>query len=420
MRSLALGLGVLVLLACAAGSVAPGTAAAAPRAAPAGHADGAWTQATADDRPKTVMRVALTESGSARWDVVTRYPITSQNEAEALRRLVNRLQNGSANGNPETFDVGPEAFRGFAAMTSNETGRPMRIKNVSYAGSVNDGMGKVTLSFRWTNFANTTGDGYRVGDVFSRPSGGTWLSLGPNHRLVITPPEGYNLERVRGFEFDRSESIAFANGPRQFPAQPLLVYEQTDDSPARSPAVGNVDGFVLDGVSVLLGAMMIAVIAAGAAYVRWGDGDLGFGVGGLGRDAGRAEGWRDPGPDTGGETDGGTAADDATDGTADAERTPAGPATDETGAADGDAADETADGDAPDAVDPSLLSDGERVEHLIQRNGGRMRQGDIVSETGWSDAKVSQLLSRLDDEGRIEKLRLGRENLISLAEDNEE
>ncbi len=45
-----------------------------------------------------------------------------------------------------------------------------------------------------------------------------------------------------------------------------------------------------------------------------------------------------------------------------------------------------------------------------------MRQAAIVSETGWSDAKVSQLLSSMADEDRVEKLRLGRENLISLPE----
>ena len=45
-----------------------------------------------------------------------------------------------------------------------------------------------------------------------------------------------------------------------------------------------------------------------------------------------------------------------------------------------------------------------------------MRQADIVDATGWSDAKVSQLLSEMTDSGRVQKLRLGRENLISLPE----
>jgi uncharacterized membrane protein len=80
----------------------------------------------------------------------------------------------------------------------------------------------------------------------------------------------------------------------------------------------------------------------------------------------------------------------------------------------GSDAESEAAGDEPDSVDLDLLSDEERVEHLLEQNGGRMKQATIVKETGWSNAKVSQLLSSMDEEGQIEKLRIGRENLISL------
>jgi len=79
------------------------------------------------------------------------------------------------------------------------------------------------------------------------------------------------------------------------------------------------------------------------------------------------------------------------------------------------ASDDTEEGD--EEIDLELLSDEERVEHLLEQNGGRMKQANIVKETGWSDAKVSQLLSAMADEGRVNKLRLGRENLISLPDD---
>ena len=70
------------------------------------------------------------------------------------------------------------------------------------------------------------------------------------------------------------------------------------------------------------------------------------------------------------------------------------------------------------STDPALLSDEERVEQLLSRNGGRMRQASIVDKTGWSDAKVSQVLSMMAEENRVDKLRLGRENLISLPEES--
>jgi len=54
------------------------------------------------------------------------------------------------------------------------------------------------------------------------------------------------------------------------------------------------------------------------------------------------------------------------------------------------------------------------VKKLLHENGGRMKQVNIVDETGWSKSKVSMLLSEMEDEGDISKLRVGRENIISL------
>ena len=71
------------------------------------------------------------------------------------------------------------------------------------------------------------------------------------------------------------------------------------------------------------------------------------------------------------------------------------------------------------AVDVELLSDPERVERLLDEHGGRMKQADIVEETGWSSAKVSQLLSEMAEVDRVQKLRIGQENLISLPTDEE-
>ena len=61
-----------------------------------------------------------------------------------------------------------------------------------------------------------------------------------------------------------------------------------------------------------------------------------------------------------------------------------------------------------------VLTDREQVRQLIERNGGRMKQTDIVDSVEWSKAKVSRLLADLESDGAITKLRLGRENLICL------
>ncbi|MFC6904385.1 helix-turn-helix transcriptional regulator [Halalkalicoccus tibetensis] len=69
------------------------------------------------------------------------------------------------------------------------------------------------------------------------------------------------------------------------------------------------------------------------------------------------------------------------------------------------------DHDVPD--EPMALTDEERVLRLLDSNGGRMRQTAIVETTGWSKSKTSMLLSEMESEGSISKLRVGRENLIS-------
>nr|WP_246084541.1 hypothetical protein [Salinadaptatus halalkaliphilus] len=61
-----------------------------------------------------------------------------------------------------------------------------------------------------------------------------------------------------------------------------------------------------------------------------------------------------------------------------------------------------------------FVTDREKVHQLIDENGGRMKQSQIVDSVDWSKAKVSRLLADLEDDEQITKLRLGRENLVCL------
>ena len=64
--------------------------------------------------------------------------------------------------------------------------------------------------------------------------------------------------------------------------------------------------------------------------------------------------------------------------------------------------------------DGTELSDRDVVVDILEENDGRMKQARIVDSTEWSKSKVSMLLSEMEDEGDISKLRVGRENIISL------
>ena len=66
-------------------------------------------------------------------------------------------------------------------------------------------------------------------------------------------------------------------------------------------------------------------------------------------------------------------------------------------------------------TDPTPPTDEDRVRRLLRENGGRLQQGEFVDRTEWSKSKVSRLLSRMAEDGEVEKITLGRENLIVLA-----
>jgi hypothetical protein len=82
------------------------------------------------------------------------------------------------------------------------------------------------------------------------------------------------------------------------------------------------------------------------------------------------------------------------------------------GDAEGEASEATA---GATVSEEDLMSDEERVVSLLEDHGGRMKQVNIVEETGWSKSKVSMLLSEMEDDGTISKLRVGRENIVSLS-----
>lgn len=66
---------------------------------------------------------------------------------------------------------------------------------------------------------------------------------------------------------------------------------------------------------------------------------------------------------------------------------------------------------------PGKPTDEERVRRWLREAGGELPQKELTARSGWSKSKVSRLLSRMEDEGSVEKVSLGRENVVVLRED---
>ena len=320
---------------------------------------------------ETRLEVQLQDDGDARWTVVTTVPLEDEEAVENFRSFAEGYEEGERD-----LQLGVDAFERAAAEASRTTDREMSVGranrsaavvNETEGGEVTNRYGELRVSFTWTSFARIDGNGTMyVGDAFNTTNG-TWLSaLGPNQTLVIRSPPGYTAPTTSPIGAENGDLRW--EGPRTFsPGYFEIVYQ-----PAPSDPLGDVDLSTM----LLAGALLLSAAALSLGlYLLWR----------------RREGGEASGPereDTGADEPDGPPASEAT----------------------GDGSEAAAD----DEPDPELLSDEERVEYLLERNGGRMKQADVVKETGWSNAKVSQLLSSMAEEGRVDKLRIGRENLISL------
>jgi hypothetical protein len=344
-------------------------------------ATAALQSSPATDEPRVEIDVRLASDGDARWSISTRFALNSSNETRAFERLAEEYESGQ--------DVGFSAseFRDVARSVADETGRDMAITRVNrtayVTGNGTNKTGVLALEFTWTEFARVEGDRVVVDDAFS----GGWLDrLSETQVLRLHAPDGYGVDTaVPGPSLE--SGTATWTGPREFESgQPRVVFLQGLTTTTTSPGPDDPT----DGVQMVL--LVLVALLAGGLLVYW---------------------WTQRGSD---EDAASAAAESERDteeaaATADAEQTEPSP-----GEADGAGSAAVVEEAVDDGVDPDLLSDEERVERLLRQNGGRMKQGDIVSETGWSNAKVSQLLSSMAEEERVEKLRIGRENLITLAD----
>ncbi|MBX0324105.1 hypothetical protein EGH21_13790 [Halomicroarcula sp. F13] len=347
-------------------------------ATPALQSGVAASQTTATETPtpvteNTTFYLQLQRNGDARWTVTDTYALDDQNDTEAFEELAQQYVDGEADTGWET------AFREANEAATAATGREMNITGMNKDYVVNEQRGTLVLEFTWENFATVEDGRLVIDDAFDTPSG-TWLgSLTANQTLVISAPAGYGVQSSPPTMGVQNGELRFV-GPRTFEPGYLEIVYTGDDETSVPGTEETPGGGLLGDPPLWIGAALMLVIGlvVAARYIDR-DGDVPA--------AGAASTTGDGGSDAG------TA--EATNG-ASAESTDA----------------------AEDDVDLTLLSDEERVEHLLEQNGGRMKQARIVKETGWSNAKVSQLLSAMDEDDRIDKLRIGRENLISFPDED--
>jgi hypothetical protein len=335
---------------------------------------------------QTTFEITVTENGSARWSIMHHRRLANDSEIQQFQDFATTFEN-------EETDL----YRNFVsrsetltAIGSNVTERPMEAKSFDRDAYTNvtasfDDRGTIALEFTWTHFARGEGDRVIVGDVF-----GENFYIGPDQSLVFVRGESLQFADVepdpasmtQPDSLARSESVSW-EGEETFAQQRPYLELEPRQTAATTEAAGN-DGATegttttepmpsgTDNPVVWVVGALIVVLGVGSA-IAYRNGSVSL-----------------PG-----------------DG-------PAGGTVTTADATQGETAETTTDSQTP-IPDEELLSDSDRVVNLLEDNGGRMKQVNIVEETEWSKSKVSMLLSDMEEEGEISKLRVGRENIISLA-----
>ena len=346
---------------------------------------------------RTTFEITVFDDGTAQWTVRHSRVLDGDDEVEEFETFAEEFRTEELEVY-ENFQVRGERL---TESGTDATDREMAATDFQRDAFVAEGFqpeGVIEMSFNWTNFAvvNEPGDNGTqvvVADVFA----GGWtivdgqqlvVRAGPDLVFESVTPEDQAIFEVED-DLTASQTVTWEgyleftnNRPRVVltPADELTDESGTTDESEASDEESDTDESQVDGeddedngsgvslLAIVVGFLILVAAGGGFAWYR----------GALPRETGA------------------TAASEA--GTVN-----------------------TATGDVPEGEqeppvpETEILSDEDHVLNLLEENGGRMKQVAIVEETDWSKSKVSMLLSEMEDDGEISKLRVGRENIISIA-----
>jgi hypothetical protein len=312
------------------------------------------------DPDAVVMAVTVAPNGSAEWRISYRIRLDDENATAAFESL-----QADVAANESAYTARFSRRMNWTVSDAEEaTGRSMSVGTVDITTdreTLPQEYGVVSYRFRWFGFAPVEGDSVVIGDAIAG------LFLDRQTTLRIEWPADYRVAAVDPDpDEERSRAVVW-RGPAEFTEdQPRVTIARTPpvstDPPATDPATETPRAGDT-GPLWIVGALLVVLALAAVAWAGYRRLDPAGGTG-----------------DTGDEP--GTVANDGVE--------------------------------AP--ADPELLSNEERVLHLLEANGGRMKQQAIAEELEWTDAKTSQVIGDLREAEDVETFRLGRENVVTLPD----
>ncbi|WP_339103024.1 hypothetical protein [Haloterrigena salinisoli] len=342
--------------------------------------------AQSQDFDQTTFEITVHENGSATWTIRHEQQFDRENESEERTAFEEFAEEFESEETP-LYERFINSSTAMTASGAEQTDREMEATNFRRSAEVDQPGGRrgiVEMTFTWKGFARIDDGTVEVGDVFED------LYIAEDQAIEIEAGDGLTFDRIDPEDdarygrdsLENTNSVRWSGEQQFLDGQPRAVF-------VREGTAGSAATWQL-----AAGGLFALAIGGGAIwYHRRRTDDTGG----------------DATPDPVGQSDdAGAAASSpsaaaATAATADRDRD------------DEPSSREPEPDPEPDPLpDEELLTDEDRVVKLIRENGGRMKQVNIVDETGWSKSKVSMLLSDMEEDGTISKLRVGRENIISL------
>jgi len=338
---------------------------------------------------ESIITVNVNDSSDAVWVMEKIVPLTNSDINE-WENIIKTGQNISRYRNIPEYEDLFKKFQNFALNFSNRS-TEVEMFNITYETkrTLSDGQGIIRYTFVWKNFTYKDSDKIIIGDAFP---GGVFL-LSPDNQLRIMIPDGYEVVNAKpGFDkrngnllvWDGTLSGNFSVG------HPLIVLSPANLSSPADMTDYTSWNWIIEGIILL-----VIIIAFVALYRFW-------------------KNKRSENVTT-------TKIDSSED---IIPEVPKEQATEELEKA---AREQRL---ISMGLDPSMplsdlakedLDDEEMIRQFLLRNGGQAYQSDIVEHSGLSKSKISMVLSKMKDDGKIIKIRKGKENLIRLAKpaDNE-
>lgn len=300
------------------------------------------------------VNVDLKEDGSAEWTIELRNEFNDDGDRESFESWQDEF-----NTNQETFEENNrERFESIINVAESETDRSMNLEDFRMSAEIEDSgtneFGLTKIQFTWVGFSEVDNNQVNVGDVFHNG-----YTIGSQERLVLYWDKQELSLQSESFSVQpaqRTDNSISWTGPASFgDDEPSLIFNSYDGA-SETSSDDQIPIQLIGGVALLT---LLIVALVGYYFKKSNDGKL--------SESSQEESDPDDEEDT-------------------------------------ESSDE-------------LKTDREKVVEYIENNGGRVKQNRIKEKFDWSDSKISRLTNELEEDEIIEKLRIGRENVLELDEE---